>query len=88
MPRRPSSASSQWAESDLSVKPISTCFASLVTRGCDEARGGRVPGFALGELDCFPGGHARPAAAEAALDGSEKLADPCLRRVGPTRDRG
>ncbi len=79
MPRRRRSSNTQRAASALSVRPISTCFASLVTRAS-----GRPASRAacLGEHDrLLKAVQAR--LEETALDGVKELGDPRLRRIGP-----
>ena len=83
IPRRQSSAKIQRAESALSVRPISTCFASLVTFAAARpasraARSATVDGFAQ---------PVESRRSQPTLDGDEQLADPRLRRVGPLRFR-
>ncbi len=71
------------AESDLSVRPISTCLASLVTRGSASPAS-----TAAASLRLDRGAQVLQAVgAQPRLHGGEQLGKPRLRGVGPLRQR-
>ena len=84
MPSAQSCANTARAESALSVSPISTCLASLVTRGSASPASRAIVGRERGDL----GEIVDARVAQPLLDGGEQPIDLRLRRVGPLRAAG